>query len=100
MSTKPIKPGLADGLRLLATSQLQIQAARSVALDCTMSFMEPSSVSKPPATDPHRTRADGDTNQPYVHHFKSVVTPGLMSVPPLPDWLRKLFRRKEAPASR
>ncbi len=33
MSTKPTKPGLADGLRLLATSQLQIQAARSVALD-------------------------------------------------------------------
>jgi len=33
MPTKPIKPGLANGLRLLAVSQLQIQAARSVALD-------------------------------------------------------------------
>jgi len=33
VSTKPIRPGLADNLRLLAASQLQIQAARSVALD-------------------------------------------------------------------
>jgi hypothetical protein len=35
MSTNPIEPGLADNLnrRLLAASQLQIQAARSVALD-------------------------------------------------------------------
>lgn len=33
MSTKPITPRLADNLRLLAASQLQIQAARSVALD-------------------------------------------------------------------
>jgi hypothetical protein len=33
MSTKPITPRLANGLRLLAASQLQIQAARSVALD-------------------------------------------------------------------
>jgi hypothetical protein len=33
MSTKPIKPGLADWLRLLAGSQLQTQVSRSVALD-------------------------------------------------------------------
>jgi len=65
-----------------------------------MSPMERSSASKPPAKDPHRTQADADTNQPYVHHYKSVITPGLVSVPPLPEWLRKLFRRKEAPASR
>jgi hypothetical protein len=32
MSTKPIKPRLADNLRLLVASQLQIQAAQSVAL--------------------------------------------------------------------
>ena len=33
MSTKAITPRLADNLRLLVASQLQIQAARSVALD-------------------------------------------------------------------
>jgi hypothetical protein len=33
MSTKTIKPGLADWLRLLAGSQLQTQVSRSVALD-------------------------------------------------------------------
>jgi hypothetical protein len=33
MSTQSISPRLADGLRLLAASQLQMQAARSVALD-------------------------------------------------------------------
>jgi hypothetical protein len=33
MSTKPIKPRLADNLRLLVASQLQMQAARSAALD-------------------------------------------------------------------
>jgi hypothetical protein len=35
MSTKPITPTLADGLRLLAASQLQMQAARSVAPDAS-----------------------------------------------------------------
>jgi hypothetical protein len=35
MSTKPNKPELADWLRLLAGSQLQTQAARSVALDAS-----------------------------------------------------------------
>lgn len=35
MPSQPIKLGLADGLRLLAASQLQIQAARSVALDAS-----------------------------------------------------------------
>jgi hypothetical protein len=33
MSTKAIKPGLAESLRLLAVSQLQIQAARSASVD-------------------------------------------------------------------
>jgi hypothetical protein len=33
MSTKAIKPGLADWLRLLAGSQLQTQVSRAVALD-------------------------------------------------------------------
>ncbi len=33
MSTKPIAPRLADNLRLLVASQLQMQTARSAALD-------------------------------------------------------------------
>ena len=35
MSTKPITPRLADNLRLLVASQLQTQAAQSVALDAS-----------------------------------------------------------------
>jgi len=35
MPTKGITPRLAESLRLLAASQLQIQAARSVALDAS-----------------------------------------------------------------
>jgi hypothetical protein len=35
MFTKPIAPRLADNLRLLVASQLQIQAAQSVALDAS-----------------------------------------------------------------
>jgi hypothetical protein len=35
MPTKPITPRLADNLRLLVASQLQIQAAQSVALDAS-----------------------------------------------------------------
>jgi hypothetical protein len=35
MPTKPIAPRLADNLRLLVASQLQIQAAQSVALDAS-----------------------------------------------------------------
>ena len=28
--------------------------------------------------------------------IRSVITPGLMSVPPVPAWLRRLFRRADA----
>jgi len=35
VATKPITPRFAESLRLLAASQLQTQAARSVALDAS-----------------------------------------------------------------
>jgi len=60
--------------------------------------MKHSTASQPPAADPRRTQADSNTDEPYVHHFRSVITPDLVSVPPLPAWLRKLFRRKDTPA--
>jgi hypothetical protein len=57
--------------------------------------MERSTVSRPPAANRHRTQADTDTAKPYVHHYRSVITPDLVSIPPLPAWLRKLLRRKD-----
>jgi hypothetical protein len=60
-----------------------------------MSPMEHSTASQPPAADPRRTRTGTDTDEPYIHHYRSVITPGLMSVPPMPAWLRKLLRRKD-----
>ena len=69
-----------------------------------MSAMEPSTTSRPPAADPPRTQTGADTDEPYVHRYKSVIMPGVASSPILPDWvhdrLRKLFRRKQAPAAR
>jgi hypothetical protein len=70
-----------------------------------MRHMEHSTASQPPSADrskigQHRTQADADTDKPYIHHYRSVITPGLMSVPPMPAWLRKLFRRKDTPATR
>jgi len=65
-----------------------------------MREMEHSTASQPPAADPRRTQTDADTDEPYVHHYRSVITPGLMSIPPVPAWLRKLFRRTDTPAAR
>jgi hypothetical protein len=59
--------------------------------------------SQPPAADPLRTRTGADTDEPYVHRFKSVKMPGVAKGPILPEpvskFFRKLFRRKDAPAS-
>jgi hypothetical protein len=59
-----------------------------------MSAMEPSTTGQPPAsesvlTNSTETKAYGD------RHFKPVVTPGLGGRPLLPDWVHKLFRRKD-----
>lgn len=65
-----------------------------------MRRMEHSTASQPTTADPPHTQADTDTDKPYIHHYRSVITPGLVSVPPMPAWLRKLFRRADTHASR
>jgi len=48
----------------------------------------------------HGTQADTGNDESYVPHFRSLTMPGLAKGPILPAWLSKLFRRKDAPASR
>jgi hypothetical protein len=56
--------------------------------------MEHTTASQPPVA-----QAATDTGEQDRPQIRSLITPGLMSVPPMPAWLRKLFRRKDAPAS-
>ena len=60
-----------------------------------MSAMEPSTASRPPATETGRTeKAYGN------RHFKPTKLPSLGGTGPiLPEWLRKPFRRKSTPAA-
>lgn len=63
--------------------------------------MQRSTVTQPDTsrlkTAQRSTRADTDTNEPYVHHYRSVITPDLVSADALiPVWLRNLFRRTPA----
>ncbi len=68
-----------------------------------MKRMEPSTASQPPASEPTRTDATrtGTTKKAHGNrNFQSLILPELVSVPPMPAWLRKLFRRKDTPAAR
>jgi len=65
-----------------------------------MRAMEHSTASPPPAADPLHAPAGVDTDERDRPQIRSLITPGLMSVPPMPAWLRKRFRRKDAHASR
>lgn len=47
----------------------------------------------------HRTQTSTGTYE-RDPQIRSLITPGLVSVPSVPAWLRKLFRRKDAPAVR
>lgn len=49
--------------------------------------------------DQHRTQANANEGQ-RDPQIRSLITPGLVSVPPLPAWLRKLFRHSATPAAR
>ncbi len=63
-----------------------------------MSAMEPTTVSQPPASEPTRTDATNTfktANAPADRHFKQMIVPGLGSGQILPDWVHKLFRRKD-----
>jgi hypothetical protein len=65
-----------------------------------MRAMEHSTASQPPAADPLRPPAGVDTDERDRPQIRSLITPGLVSVPPMPAWLRKLLRRTDTPASR
>jgi hypothetical protein len=60
-----------------------------------MSYMGHSTATQPPVT-----QADTDTGEQERPQIRSLITPGLMSVPPIPVWLRKLFRRTDTRAAR
>ena len=70
-----------------------------------MSAMKPPAADQPLAVDgskidPLRTRTGADTDEPYIHHYKSVKMPGVAKGQILPDWVHKRFRRKDTSASR
>jgi hypothetical protein len=59
-----------------------------------MSYMEHTTASQPPVA-----QAATDTGEQDRPQIRSLITPGLMSVPPIPAWLRKLLRRTDTHAS-
>jgi hypothetical protein len=67
-----------------------------------MSPMKYSTVSQPGASDRSVGRlhanAGGETDK-RDPQIRSLITPGLASVPPMPVWLRKLIRRKDTSAA-
>jgi hypothetical protein len=64
-----------------------------------MSAMERPTAGRPAVADPRRPQADADTYE-RDPQIRSLILPGLVSVPPLPAWLRKRFRRTDTHASR
>jgi hypothetical protein len=67
-----------------------------------MSPMKYSTASQPGASDRSVGRlhanADGETDK-RDPQIRSLITPGLASVPHMPVWLRKLIRRKDTSAA-
>ena len=67
-----------------------------------MRRMEHSTASQPLASEARDTTETSTTKKVKAHgdrNFESLILPGLVSVPPMPEWLRKLFRRKDTPAA-
>jgi hypothetical protein len=67
--------------------------------------MERSTTGQPPTADrseigQRHTLAGADTDERDIPHFESLILPALVSVPPMPAWLRKFFRRTDTPAAR
>jgi hypothetical protein len=56
--------------------------------------MEHPTVNQPAAVAKTDERV-AETDERDIPHFRSLITPGLMSVPPVPAWLRKLFKRRD-----
>jgi len=74
-----------------------------------MSTVKPPAASQQPVADRSkidqgRTRTGADTDEPYVHRYKSVKMPGVAKGPILPEsvskFLRTRFRRKHTAAAR
>jgi hypothetical protein len=67
-----------------------------------MSPMKYLTASQPGASDRSVGRlhanVDGETDK-RDPQIRSLITPGLASVPPMPVWLRKLIRRKDTSAA-
>lgn len=53
----------------------------------------------PQPVDPAK-RGGADKNDPYERNFTPLILPGLVSVPELPAWLRRPFRRGETHTER
>jgi hypothetical protein len=65
-----------------------------------MSAMDPSTASQTPASVPRRTNSTETGRTQGNRHFESTKLPSLGGTGPiLPEWLRKLFRRKDTPAA-
>jgi hypothetical protein len=69
-----------------------------------MSVVKPSTASQPDASAPPHTDT-GDAffktpTAPAGFHFEQLIVPGLGSGPILPEWLSKLFRRRDTPDAR
>ena len=92
MPTRPITPRPAEGLRLLAASQLQIQAARSVALDGGALGIVSACVAVAAIVLGVRSAHHLEQNRDHPH-FESLTVPDLMSVPIFVAWMHDLWRR-------
>lgn len=71
--------------------------------ETTMRPMKRSTVSQPPISEPPRTDATETGMNEKAHgdrNFEPMILPGLGSGPLLPEWVHRLFRRKDAPAAR
>jgi hypothetical protein len=58
-----------------------------------MSSMEQPSASYKRAVDPRPSGSVRDESHEDVRHFRSLILPDLVSVPPVPAWLSRLLRR-------
>jgi hypothetical protein len=62
--------------------------------------MDPSTASQTPGSVPRRTNSTETGSTQGNRHFESTKLPSLGGTGPiLPEWLRKLFRRKDTPAA-
>lgn len=64
-----------------------------------MSYMERAPVEQLPASELHHAdegEVETSGTSPSTPHLQSLITPGLLSGPVLPMWVRRLFKRATA----